>query len=142
VPQLRGDHLVVSAIAGANDVLAFGLDRAALVAGMSELVAVARRHGRLVLVSTCPDFFAHRFGRGSKLSWRVDDLNAAVWEEAEAAPTQVAVLDTHVVLQDRSLWDDDGVHPGPAGHEALTSAALALLRPRLAPLVPDVALGR
>jgi lysophospholipase L1-like esterase len=128
-PGLSGEHLLVSAIAGANDVLHFGLDIEVLAARTTELVRLARRHGVLVLISTCPDFFAHRFGPGSRLSWRVDRLNEQVREELSTAGGQVVAVDTHAVLRDPSLWDDDGVHPNPAGHEALAEAALAVLGP-------------
>jgi lysophospholipase L1-like esterase len=138
-PAVTGQHTLVSAIAGANDVLHFGLDIDVLAARTAALVRLARRHGRRVLVSTCPDFFAHRFGPGSKLSWRVDRLNQQVHAEVAAAGGQVVAVDTHAVLRDRALWDDDGVHPNPAGHEALADAALAVLRAALRPVTPPPA---
>lgn len=128
-PALAGEHAVVSMIAGANDTLAFGFDSARLLDRTRELLALARRHGRLAVTATCPDFFAHRYGPSTRLSWRVDEVNTHVRREAGA---DVVVLDMHAVMADPALWDPDGVHPNPAGHAALAATALGLVRDRLA----------
>ena len=127
VPRLQGQPALVSAIAGANDVLAWRWSLSGFSAQVAELLGAARRHGRLVLSSTCPDFFAHRFGPSNHLSRRIEQLNALVMHEVEAAAGQLLVLDVHRIMQDRSVWHADGIHPNPLGHEALAVAAVAML---------------
>ena len=127
VPLLRGEHAIVSAIAGANDVLDLRWNPLAFRLRATDLLGAARLHGRLVLASTCPDFFAHRFGALSKLSRRVEQLNALVASLAEDAGDHVAVLDTHRVMRDPAMWHADGIHPNPEGHRVLSSAAVEIL---------------
>jgi len=140
VPLLPASATIVSAIAGANDLLEYRYRPAELAAQVRQLVHAAAAAGELVLTSTCPDFFAHRYGPGSKLTRRIDALNAAVADAVRDAVGTVLVLDTHAVLLDASLWDVDGIHPNPTGHQLLADHAVALIEPLLT-LAPAMATG-
>jgi lysophospholipase L1-like esterase len=129
VPLLPLRAGVVSAIAGANDLLAYGCDVDELAAHVDAMMAAATACGRLVLTSTCPDFFSHRYG-SSRLTARVTALNDAVLRATRTEPDRTLVLDTHRVLQLDAMWHRDGIHPNPLGHRALAELAAQLLRPR------------
>jgi lysophospholipase L1-like esterase len=130
-PLLPPSATVVSAIAGANDLLEYRYRPIELGQQVLRLLELAALSGQVVLTSTCPDFFAHRFGPASKLSRRIEALNDIVRGAIDAASIPLVVLETHTVLQDHELWDDDGIHPNPLGHRLLAERAVELLRPHL-----------
>lgn len=126
-PQLGQRSEIVSAIAGANDVLERSLMMPQLLEGFQELVRRSRNSGSLVITSTCPDFFRLRYGSNSKLGSRVRALNQLIRAEA-AAHGDTLLLETDTVLESNELWCDDRIHPNPEGHEALAASITALLR--------------
>jgi lysophospholipase L1-like esterase len=133
-PMLPSHATIVSAIAGANDLLIYRYRPATLADHVAGLLERANQVGEIVLTSTCPDFFARRYGFRSKLTRRVDALNDAVRSAAAQLGDRALLLDTHQVLRAERLWHRDGIHPNPLGHRALAAHAADLLRPRLASL--------
>ncbi len=95
-PLLGGRCRIVSAIGGANDVLALRWDASLFRDRLNQLLDVAASHASLVLTSTCPDFFSHRFGPHSTLSRRVGQLNEAVLTRGDG-DGRLVVLDTERV---------------------------------------------
>jgi lysophospholipase L1-like esterase len=130
---------IVSAIAGANDLLGYSYKPARLERHLFELLERAAQASTLMLTSTCPDFFAHRYGRASKLTRRVEALNSAVHAFVARDPRRLLLLDTHLLLQDELMWHRDGIHPNPLGHRRLAQVAVDLLRPHLPLACPAAA---
>lgn len=129
--ELPSRASIVSAIAGANDLLQLRLSVTKLRGSVFELIDRAAASGDLVLTSTCPDFFRQRFGPGSRLSHRVGILNDMVHEAVQGREDQIVVLDTYEILQSPVLWAADNVHPNELGHATLAEAAADLLGNRL-----------
>lgn len=138
LPLVEGRHWCISVIAGANDLLAPRCDLDALATRVDAAMDAALTRADVVLTSTCPDFFARRSARLSRLSARVDALNAHVRRREISAAGRIAVMDAHALLGDPTLWDADGLHPNPDGHAELARRALAAL----ATLLGDAAPGR
>lgn len=128
---LAAPATIVSAIAGANNLLKYRFEPDVLALGFEHLVSSALTAGERVVLSTCPDFFTHRHGPGSKSSQRVRVLNEMVLRTVEREQDRILLLDTHAVLTDPSLWHEDGLHPNPEGHERLTDEAAGVLAPLL-----------
>ena len=125
-PQSR----VVSAIAGANDILHPRCDIDLLLEQVDRILDHAVEHGDFVLTSTCPDFNLNRPTTSRRLAERIDALNEAVQHRASAGQL-IELVPAHEIMSDVALWSSDGIHPNPAGHQKLADAATALLTPRL-----------
>lgn len=128
VPLITDGADVISAVAGANDLLMPRSDPATVIKHVDELLDWALARTNVLLTTTCPDFFANRPGNLRRLSARVDAINHHVERRRRQAPARVIVVDAHGILADPALWADDQIHPNPEGHQRLAQAATALLR--------------
>jgi lysophospholipase L1-like esterase len=126
VPRVDGRARIISAIAGANDILVRRCSVPAVISRGDQLLDWALATADIVLTCTCPDFFAGRSAQLSRLSARVDALNQHIAQRRHEIP-QLIVIDAGQILADPSLWADDGVHANPRGHEQLADAATAAL---------------
>ena len=125
VPCVKGHPRVISAIAGANDILERRCSLPAVTDRADQLLDWALSKADIVLTCTCPDFFAGR-PQLRRLSSRVDSLNRRLEQRRRDAPDLV-VVDAHRILANRGLWADDGIHPNPHGHTQLAKAATEIL---------------
>jgi hypothetical protein len=79
VPKVGGRPRIISAIAGANDILVRRCDLDDVIEKADRLIDWAMSRAEMaVLTCTCPDFFADRSARLRRLSARVDTLNRHV----------------------------------------------------------------
>jgi lysophospholipase L1-like esterase len=141
-PMLPRRATIVSAIAGANDLLRYRYEPSSLAENVEALLDLAKQCGEIVLTSTCPDFFVHRFGPGNRLTRRVEALNATLRKAMAVDSDCMLLLDTHRLLSAERLWHRDGIHPNPVGHRALASEAVDLLAPRLSTLATGLLVPR
>jgi lysophospholipase L1-like esterase len=124
LPKVGGRPRIISAIAGANDILVRRCDVDDVIEKADRLIDWAMSRAEMaVLTCTCPDFFADRSARLRRLSARVDTLNRHVHRRQRDAPRRLLVVDAHGILSDPSLWADDGLHANPKGHARLAEAA-------------------
>lgn len=126
VPRIDGRARIISAIAGANDILVRRCSLPAVICRADQMLDWALDTADVVVTSTCPDFFAGRSARLSRLSARVDALNQHVAQRCDDIP-QLIVVDAGKILADPTLWAEDGVHANPRGHQQLAEAATAAL---------------
>jgi lysophospholipase L1-like esterase len=126
VPRVSGRARIISAIAGANDILERRCSLSAVTDRADQLLDWALSKADIVLTCTCPDFFAGRSGQLRRLSSRIDTINQHVQQRRRDIPNLV-VIDANGILADRDLWADDGVHANPQGHTLLARAATEVL---------------
>lgn len=131
LPLLAEQAEVVSAIAGANDLMARRCDMSLVLGQVDQLLDWALGHAAVVLGVTCPDFLVSRSGRLRYLPERIVAINDHVEGRRAEAGDRFVVVDAHAILTDRALWADDGVHANPHGHELLAAAAVPLLEKAL-----------
>lgn len=129
--QLPARSTIVSAIAGANDLMKLRMNETNLYAAVNTLLDRAAASGEIVLTATCPDLFVQRFGANSRLSPRVERLNHVIRAAVTRREDQFVLLDTHEMFMNPALWATDNVHPNELGHAILAEAAADLLRSRL-----------
>jgi lysophospholipase L1-like esterase len=128
VPRVTDRVEIVSAIAGANDLMARRCDLQVLLRHVDTLLDWALDHAQLVLTSTCPDFLVSRSAQLPRLAARIEAINKHVERRRLDAPGQLVVVDAHTILTDAALWSPDGIHANPHGHERLATAAIPLLQ--------------
>ena len=124
----QGDRrFIVSAVAGANDLLRPHFDLEMTVTLTEALLTWAQARAEIVVTSTCPDFAVPRRRAAARIRRRVDLLND--WLRAWAAEQpNVIVVDAFALLDVPELWAPDRIHPSPAGHAALAVDATEALR--------------
>lgn len=127
VPLVVDRVEIVSAIAGANDLMARRVDPALMLQQIDELLDWALVHADLVLTCTCPDFVGSRSAQLPRLAARIDNVNEHVEQRRTSAAGRLVVVDAHAVLADPALWASDGVHANPRGHARLAETAIPLL---------------
>jgi lysophospholipase L1-like esterase len=128
VPNVAGRPTIISAIAGANDILDRRCDLPAIIEKVDLLLDWALSRAEVIaLTCTCPDFFARRSARLRRLTARVDAINHHLRRLHLPGPSRLVVVDAHQILTDHSLWADDGVHPNQQGHARLAGAASSAL---------------
>lgn len=115
--------VVISAIAGANDIMQPHCDLDALLANVDRLLELAGPHGQLTVTTTCPDFTIPRSTTSQRLRERIVRLNDHVRTIAAADP-KIVLVDAHTILTDPADWSNDQVHPNPPGHTKLAGAAV------------------
>lgn len=98
---------VVSAIAGANDIIRPKTDLAELTGSVDRLFRAALDHAEHVVTSTCPDFNVTRTRRSSVVDERVGFLNDIVAAVHQAEGDRLIVIDANDVLRDPNRWADD-----------------------------------
>ncbi len=118
---------IISAIAGANDLMARRVDLAIVLQQMDELLDWALDHADLVVTCTCPDFLVGRSARLPRLAARIDTVNEHVEQRCTDAAGRLLVVDAHAVMAEPALWAPDGIHANPRGHAQLTETAIPLL---------------
>lgn len=135
-----GPFDLVTVMAGVNDQYRGHLPedfRGVMRRLLARAAALSRRGPEGVLVPSIPDWGVTPFAaERDRLAIRVaiDDFNAVVLEEAEAAGTAWIDLTTisRLAADDLSLVAEDGLHPSAALHErwveAILPAAEAVLR--------------
>jgi lysophospholipase L1-like esterase len=128
-PRLRR-CTIVSAIAGANDLMRPRVDRDLLKAQLDLLVETALGSGTTVLTCTCPDFCVPRQRKSPRLLSLVAWMNDHVRRRA-SLDERIVVVPAFEVLQDPNLWAEDNLHPNPRGHAELARAAQKELSGRL-----------
>jgi lysophospholipase L1-like esterase len=130
LPLVQGRARVISAIAGANDIL----DRRCSVSAVAEradrLIDWALGRAEIVLTCTCPNFVTGRAVQLRRLASRIDTLNQHV-ERRRRETASLVVIDAYRILTDPGLWADDGIHANPHGHKELSQVATEVLLTRL-----------
>jgi hypothetical protein len=126
VPRVDGRARIISAIAGANDILERRCSLPAVISRGDLLLDWALATADIVLTCTCPDFFARRSAQLTRLSARVDTLNQHIAQRSHDIQ-RLLVIDANKILADPTLWANDGVHATPDGHEQLAAAATSAL---------------
>jgi lysophospholipase L1-like esterase len=132
VPRVDGPARIISAIAGANDILERRCSLPTVTTRGDQLLDWALATADIVLTCTCPDFFARRSAQLSRLSARVETLNQHIAQRSHDMQ-RLIVIDANTILADPTLWTHDGVHANPGGHEQLAAAATAALLSALRP---------
>jgi lysophospholipase L1-like esterase len=120
-------HHIVSAIAGANDLLDLRREISEVIGAARDLIERVADVATILVTTTCPDFAGVRGRTSGRLHDRVRALNVAVLDAA-GRHANVVVIDACAVMSDRSLWSTDRIHPNPAGHRALARAATLALQ--------------
>jgi lysophospholipase L1-like esterase len=118
---------IISAIAGANDLMARRVDPTIVLRQMDELLDWALDHADLVLTCTCPDFLVGRSAQLPRLAARIDTINEHVEQRRTSAAGRLVVVDAHAVLAEPAFWATDGIHANPRGHARLAEVAIPLL---------------
>jgi lysophospholipase L1-like esterase len=126
VPSVDGRARIISAIAGANDILVRRCSLPAVITRGDRLLDWGLATADIVLTSTCPDFFSGRSAQLSRLSARVDTLNQHIARRNHDTP-RLIVIDAYKILADQTLWAPDGIHANPEGHRQLADAAIPAL---------------
>jgi lysophospholipase L1-like esterase len=126
------DAGLVTVLVGLNDVIRGGFDAAAVQADLAALATELRAPGRTVLLMRLYDPTAllplprrlrlHLIGR-------VRAINAAL-DSAQGDGVWVVDLARIGALRRRGAWAVDRLHPGPAGHLAITAACADFLGER------------
>jgi len=130
-PMLAEPAEVISAIAGANDLIARHCDMPEVLARVDQLLDWALSHAAVVLAVTCPNFPVARSGRLPYLPERIAAINDHVQHRQSAAGDRLVVVDAHTLLTDPTLWSADGIHANPDGHALLAATATPLLEKAL-----------
>jgi phosphatidylinositol alpha 1,6-mannosyltransferase len=134
VPLVVDRVEIISAIAGANDLMARRVDPAALLQQVDELLDWALDHADLVLTCTCPNFLVGRSAHLPRLAARIHTINEYVEQRRTSAAGRLIVVDAHTVLAEPALWATDGIHANPNGHALLADTAIPLLNQATLPL--------
>lgn len=124
---LTGRATIISAIAGANDLLRAGCDLAAVAGQVDQVLDWALANAEIVLATNCPNFVANRPATLRRLGIRIDTLNDHVEKRCRDAGGRIRLVDAYRSLADPELWTDDGLHANAAGHQRLAEAAEAAL---------------
>lgn len=134
VPLVVDRVEIISAIAGANDLMARRVNPAIVLGQIDELLDWALNHADLVLTCTCPNFLVSRSAQLPRLAARIDTVNEHVEQRRTGAAGRLVVVDAHAVLAEPALWATDGIHANPRGHERLAETATPLLEQTTLPL--------
>jgi lysophospholipase L1-like esterase len=134
VPSVVDRVDIISAIAGANDLMARRVDLPIVLRQMDELLDWALDHADLVLTCTCPDFLVSRSAQLPRLASRIDNVNEHVEQRRTGAAGRLVVVNAHAVLAEPATWATDGIHANPRGHALLAETAIRLLEQAPLPL--------
>jgi lysophospholipase L1-like esterase len=122
--EMRPD--LVSFAGGGNDVLRRGFNPTAMLARFDEVVATFRATGADVIIFRFADVTSRLPGRRWILP-RVEILNRAVGEVAEAHGARLVDLWHDVEFGNPRLWSEDRLHLSSAGHLRVAARVLAAL---------------
>lgn len=126
--QTRADDrgAIVSAVAGANDIMRPHFDLDVVLGQVDHLLEWGHGAADLFVTTTCPNFEVPRQRTMVRLRRRVDAVNERVRAWA-GDRDDVVVIDAFTLLDSPELWSADLIHPSPAGHRRLADAAVASL---------------
>lgn len=127
VPLVTERVEIISAIAGANDLMKGRGDIGPALRQMDQLMDWALGHAELTLTCTCPDFLLTRSSQLPRLAGRIAAVNEHVKRRQAEAAGRLVVVDAYAMLADEALWAADGIHANPRGHALLATTATPLL---------------
>jgi lysophospholipase L1-like esterase len=119
---------LISFHAGLNDLLRPRVDRAAVLHQYATAVARLRATGAQVLLFTAVARNGASGRTAEVLEARFVEFTDHVHEVARRESCLVADIGPVAALQDRRLWHEDRLHPGPAGHARVAAAVLEQLQ--------------
>jgi lysophospholipase L1-like esterase len=117
---------LVSFAGGGNDVLRRNFNPTAMLARFNEVISTLRASGADVIIFRFADVTSRLPGRRWILP-RVEFLNRAVGEVAEAHGAYLVDLWHDEAFQNPRLWSDDRLHLSSAGHVRVAGHVLAAL---------------